>query len=285
MNAKCLFINLTILLMVLLVAACTPAAAGTQITPAQIPEVTIKAVDYAFKSPAQLKAGLVALTLVNEGQEPHHAQLARLKPGITLEQFQEALKQEPPAAMAMITFAGGPGALDPGLSQQVTLNLAPGHYVWLDFIPSPGDGMPHLAKGMMAPLEVVAPGESDPRVTAPPQVAGTVKLMDFSFVLPSEIKTGPQVWQVVNEGKQPHEMALIKLAEGKTVADVQAFMHTPEGAPPFSSIGGFQALTSGESGWLTLDLEVGEYVALCAVPDEAGKPHTEHGMLLPFRVK
>jgi hypothetical protein len=31
-----------------------------------------------------------------------------------------------------------------------------------------------------------------------------------------------QVWEIKNDGKQPHEMVLIKLGEGKTMNDVAA---------------------------------------------------------------
>ena len=70
------------------------------------------------------------------------------------------------------------------------------------------------------------------------------------------------------------------------MADIQTYMQSPHGTPPFSQIGGFQAITLGESGWLNLDLTPGEYVALCHVPDPAtGHAHTELGMVMPFSVK
>jgi hypothetical protein len=46
---------------------------------------------------------------------------------------------------------GGPGALSPLKSGEVTLDLAAGSYVLACFIASP-DGAPHLAKGMLKPL-------------------------------------------------------------------------------------------------------------------------------------
>lgn len=127
MNKRSLFITLAMLVVALLAIAYSTVFAGTKPVPtAPIPEFTIKAVDYAFEAPTQITAGVVILTMVNEGQELHHGQLARLNEGLTLEQFQAALQQGPEAAMPMITFVGGPGLLDPGLSQQVTLDLTPG---------------------------------------------------------------------------------------------------------------------------------------------------------------
>jgi hypothetical protein len=79
---------------------------------------------------------------------------------------------------------------------------------------------------------------------------------------------------------------IIKLAKDKSVTDVQSFLQSPHGTPPFTNLGGFQALTPGQTGWLNLNLEPGEYAALCHVPDPAsGHAHTQLGMVMPFSVK
>lgn len=277
------FLTLVVLLMGVVLAACGPAAASTIAPAVNIPQISIKASDYAFEAPAKVEAGLVSITLTNEGQEPHHVQLARLNDGVTQEQFQAALQESPEAAFPLVTFAGGAGIIDPGNNQQVIVELTPGQYVLLCFVPS-HDGMPHLAKGMMAPMEVVKGSEHAdmPEIKAD----ATIKLLDFSFALPAEVKAGQQVWKVVNEGKQVHEIAIIKLGDGKTMEDVAAFMKDPHGMPPFADAGGFQAIDPGDVGWLNLNLQPGSYVALCYVPDPAtGHAHMEMGMVMPFTVK
>jgi hypothetical protein len=55
--------------------------------------------------------------------------------------------------------------------------------------------------------------------------------------------------------------------------------------PPFTEIGGMQALASGLAGWLVLDLEPGEYVAVCFVPTAEGVPHLMLGMIQGFTVQ
>lgn len=277
-NLKQITITILMLFTIITLVACGGAAKAQQAT-----KVTIKAHDYSFEAPTQIEAGLVSITLENEGQEPHHVQLARLNDGVSPEQFQTALQQNPEAALALVTWAGGPGVVDFGGSQEVTMDLTAGTYMLLCFIPSP-DGVPHLAKGMVASLEVV--DKQAQTGGQPPKADATVKMNDFVFILPSAIKAGPQVWQVDNQGQQPHEIGLIKLAEGKTIADVSAFMAAPDGVPPFSDVGGLQAIDPGESGWVNLNLTPGEYVALCHIPDPAsGKPHTELGMVAAFSVK
>ena len=40
--------------------------------------------------------------------------------------------------------------------------------------------------------------------------------------------------EVANVGVQPHELVVVKIAEGKTVDDVTAWYRTPSGPPPFA---------------------------------------------------
>lgn len=260
----------------LILAGCGPAA-GVATTP----QVVVKTTDYAFDAPDQINAGVVSIRMENNGKEPHHTQLARLAEGKTIADLQAAFGQGEEAALALLEFAGGPAALDPGKSQEVVLNLKEGNYVLLCFI-SAADGTPHFVKGMLKPLQVVAGGQG----AQAPKADGAVSLKDFSIGMPAEVKAGKQTWEIKNEGPQPHEMAVIKLAPGKTMDDVGAFFQAPSGPPPFESVGGMQALQAGESGWAVVDFQPGNYVALCAVPDPAsGKAHAELGMITPFTVK
>jgi hypothetical protein len=284
------FALIALLTTVLVLGACQPAGTANQGTApssssaAEIPQITISARDYAYVGPTQIPAGLVSLTLVNDGKEPHQAQLARLNDGVTMDQIQAALQKGPEAAIPLVSLAGGPSVVMPGKQQQVTVDLAEGQYVMLCFVESP-DGMPHLAKGMISPLQVTrGTGQARPEE---PKADATVTMKDFTFQMPSQIKAGRFTWKVVNDGPQPHEMSIVKLAPGKTLDDVMAVMASQSfsGPPPFEEAGGMQALDAGKTGWLTLDLEPGSYLALCFVPDPAsGRAHVEMGMVVPFSV-
>ena len=270
-------------------SACTaPVAPAVSVAPAsaigaaQSAVLKIVATDHHYEMPSQIKAGYVNMVMENAGKEPHHAQFLRLNDGVTMEQFQAALQEGIGAVMTVASLTGGPSVIDPGMSQSVTLNLTPGQYMLLCVIAG-ADGVPHLAKGMVAPLTVV-PAEND--AAAAPEADGQVRLLDFSFSLPQAIKTGQQTWEIKNDGKQPHEMTLIKLAEGKTMADVHAYMAQPAGAPPFADVGGMQGIMPGATAWLDLNLEPGNYVALCHIPDMAsGEEHMHLGMIMPFSVE
>lgn len=273
---------LAALLVLIVLSGCTVQANTT--TPEQtLPTVTFTAVDYAYEGPDQIDAGLTNVTLINEGQTAHHLQLARLPEEKTVEEIFALFQENPPEAIGALTFVGGPGLLDPGLRQDVVIDLLPGTYLALSFVLDE-NGAPYMAKGMAKPFAVAA-GET---ASATPSIEadGTAQLLDFSFVLPAEIQSGEQVWQVVNEGQEPHEVMIVKLADGKDVGDVLAFLHTLDGEQPYANIGGFQAITPGQTGWLKLDLAPGNYVALCYVPGaETGELHFHMGMIQAFTVK
>ena len=254
---------------------------------AAIPHITIMAKDFEFAAPDQIEGGLVTITLENQGKEPHMAQIARLAEGKTVADVQAAFAKGPEGEQELLSIlevAGGPNTVDPGGHQEVTVKLAPGHYLLLCFVTG-ADGVPHAAKGMIRPLEVVAPAA--PRAVAEPTPDLTVTLKDFAIEIPAKVDAGMHVWKVVNQGPQPHEMDMVKLAEGKTLDDLKAlFTAEPSGPPPFAYVGGLGAISPNISGWLTVDLTAGNYVALCFVPDAAtGKSHAELGMITAFTVQ
>jgi len=274
MSRNVRFIFAVVLLIAGALVACAPAAAP-------IPQITIKAHDYAFEGPSQVNAGLVNIKLVNDGHEPHHAQLVRLNDGVTMEQLQKAMRENPESALGLVTEAGGPSVIEPGQSGEVIVDLLAGQYLLLCFIPS-ADSVPHMAKGMIAPLTVTA--NNAPAAQSPKENL-TVTMSDYAFAFSGVVKAGEQTWKVVNNGPQPHEIALIKLTDGKTVEDAFAWFAAPSGPPPYQYAGGFQGIPTGKSGWVKLNLTPGTYVAVCAIPDTAdGKSHAEHGMVLPFTV-
>jgi len=70
-----------------------PDVTGAAPRGAGIPEIMIHGHDFAFSGPDQIEAGLVAVTLMNDGHEPHQANIARFKDGKTIGDFAAALKQ------------------------------------------------------------------------------------------------------------------------------------------------------------------------------------------------
>jgi uncharacterized cupredoxin-like copper-binding protein len=302
-------------------ASAKPAASGSSAA-APKPAGTVysfDAQDYSYAGPASIEGGLVTLQLRNLGKEVHHMQLLKLNDNATMAQVTAAFSSaNPESVFQFVSAVGGPGAIDPNGNTQVTENLAPGQYLLACFIPSPSDGIPHAAKGMVKQLTVTAPASAQP---SPSVAAGaTVTLKDFTFDGPTTVNAGPVTFKVDNTGPQIHELSVIKLAAGKQLQDALNFLAaaSPQppasvaatgsvsasgaagsvsvssasakpavgGPPPFEDVGGINGLSQGVSGWTTLTFTPGDYAFICNVPDpSSGKPHWALGMAKAFSVK
>ncbi len=249
-----------------------------------LPQVIFKGLDYAFDSPDTIETGLVTLNFENVGKEDHHLQIARIADGMSFEEFMTTLQTEGEKAYGLLEAVGGVGVLQPGKSQSVTVNLQkPGLYIALCVLPT-AEGVPHLALGMIKPIEVVEAAYA--RNPETPKADLEVHMLDFGYDIPSQVAAGKQTWEVFNAGVQAHELLVAKLKSGKTITDVMNFLQSGEqGEAPYEFQGGAQGMATGYSNFVEFDLEAGDYVALCFIPDPAtGKPHVALGMVRPFTV-
>jgi hypothetical protein len=283
-----------------LIAFSAPEAAAQSATPAAgtYPEVLIKATDYAYDMPDTIPSGYVKITLQNNGAVEHQAQFARVNDGKTVDEVMGALKSgQQDQALSMVTLTGGPNTIAPGQSTSVIDKLDPGDYLVLCFVTTP-QGVPHLALGMIKHVTVTESNNQAPE----PQADAEVSLKDFTITVPSNIPAGSHLWKVTNDGPESHEMALLRVAEGVPPQAIISGMEqaaaspaagpataspsaSPAGAPPVTAAGGMGALAPGTSGWTYVNLQPGNYIAICFVPDpKTGKPHFELGMVTSFTV-
>jgi uncharacterized cupredoxin-like copper-binding protein len=237
--------------------------------------VDIEATEFAFEAPDTIHAGLTTFRLVDAGKQLHHAQLVRLKNGRSYADLERALtKGGPPPAW--IEFAGGPNAPRPGGGVAVeTEELEPGNYAIICVIPGP-DHEPHVMKGMMHPLTVLpAAGEAAPE----PKADVSVHMAEYSYKLSRPITAGEHRLRVDNDGSQPHELELVRLADGKSVVDLEKWVDSQQGPPPGEPLGGVATMAPGEQAYFSADFTPGRYALICFVPDARdGKPHFIHGM-------
>lgn len=258
------------------------SSATTTAAPSDAPAtVTVTANDFSFDAPGKVPAGVVTMRLVNNGKELHHAQMIRIEDGKTMEDVAQALKNPGPPP-SWVKWVGGPNAVLPGKETHATSVLTPGLYAYLCFIPSP-DKVIHASKGMVRPFEVTAASGATAEL---PAADATITLVDYDFQLSQPLTPGKRTILVENGGPQPHELALLKLAPGKTVADFAAWEKGGmQGPPPAEPIGGVVALDKGASATFTADLSPGEYGLICFVPDtKDGRPHLVHGMIKTIKV-
>lgn len=78
-----------------------------------------------------------------------------------------------------------------------------------------------------------------------PDTNGTITLRDFTVDMSDTLPAGRNVYRVVDEDPaNPHEVAFVKLAPGKTAEDVRNSVMRPAGPAPFSAVGDFQSHAS-----------------------------------------
>ncbi len=113
---------------------------------------TVSLKDYAFDMPTSFTAGKRTLRVVNDGQDIHEFQVLKLSPGKTAADIGKFFSGQPsgPPPFAM---AGGTNAFSRGLAGNTSLELTPGSYAAVCFVPDK-TGTPHLGLGMLKEFTV-----------------------------------------------------------------------------------------------------------------------------------
>ncbi len=112
-----------------------------------------------------------------------------------------------------------------------------------------------------------------------------VTAKDFAFDAPARVPAGLVTMQLANNGSELHHAQVIRLEEGKTLADLGQAMKS-HGPPPawVKFVGGPNAIPPGKNANATAVLEPGRYAYLCFVwgPDKV--MHVNKGMVREFEV-
>lgn len=265
--------------------ACT-SADNTNTSPsasAQLQEITIVTKDFAFVAPDTVNPGLTKIKLINEGPQIHHAFLIRLSEGKTLDDLNQAFSTMKPSDPfpSWASDAGGPNPNILGDSSAVVQELHPGTYAVICMVDIP-DKIPHIAKGMATTMIV---RDTPAAAVSEPVATMTMSLKDYAFAMSQELTAGHHVIKVDNIADQPHELIIMRLNDGKTLEDLGKWAATMQGPIPAETIGGVAPFSKGPTIYVPVDLTPGNYVLICFVPDSKdGKPHAEHGMVMPITV-
>jgi hypothetical protein len=259
------------------------SAKATHETPAVIKpqEITINSKNYFFVAPDTIESGLTTIHLRNSGPALHHAQIIKLPEGKTVDDLLNETKQKGEAAFAQVGLFGGPNAPTPGGEATVTVDLQPGNYALICFIPT-AEGVPHLMKGMTRALTVVP---SKHAAATPPVADASLVLTDYKFDFSIELKSGERTIKVENKATQPHEVFMAKLNDGTTAEQFLKALETMGPNMPGVAYGGTVGLQPGAINYMTTRLTPGKYALFCFVSDaKDGKPHVAHGMFREFTV-
>ena len=244
--------------------------------------VSVSGVDYGYVLDKQsVKAGRTRIEFKNDGKDIHMLALAKIKAGKTFDDVKKALESEdekddetvvedsdgPPNAPQILT-AGEKTVTYPVLDE--------GTYALVCFFFAAEQQKPHFAAGMLNQLTVTADKADDEE----PETDGEVTLADGKITLP-DLSKGKGTFKVTASGKEDHDFTLVRIADGKTIDDMIAFVdkffsdQAKLADMPGAIVGGSSAIKTGQSGFVELDLSPGKYYAICT-ESESGEDGKEH---------
>jgi len=113
----------------------------------------------------------------------------------------------------------------------------------------------------------------------------TVTATDYAFEAPDSMAAGAVSVQLVNHGKELHQVQLIRLEQGKTLADVAQVLKSGGAIPTWIKfVGGPNGVAPGQETQATEVLSPGNYAYICLIPSPDGVIHAAKGMARPFTV-
>jgi len=115
---------------------------------------TMTLTDFAFGFSQPLAAGAQMIRVKNDAAQPHEVVIVRLQPGKKIEDvlaWMEKMQGPPPGQPI-----GGTTPMAKGEENIVSLDLTPGEYGMVCFVPDAKDGKPHFMHGMMTQFTVAA---------------------------------------------------------------------------------------------------------------------------------
>ncbi len=278
-------------------SSAAPAAASeaASVLPEVVQELEIDAAEYTFDiSPdpsGGLAPGWTLVRLHNTGVEAHQVMFARLKDGVDLSELAAAGAGDSSGAGAIefVDMIGGVSYIGPDHDITALVNLPEGAVIAMCYVPD-ADGVAHALLGMSTALTVSAAGADTRSLDPGPrddEVRGTIELASNGYRVPDDLTTG--WYHVTNTDTALHELALLGLGTpiadeevGRLVADLAA-NRTP--SVDLEAVGGMGAISAGFDGYLYLDLEAGDYLAVDFMPDPGDpRPHMLDGYYDTFRV-
>lgn len=264
------------------------------------PELALTTDGTTLDVPSEIEAGRYHVTLTNTGSDVMaDLELYQLPEGVTPDDLLAAFQEEEIPEWFFDIVSNGGLSTAPDGSSEAILDLTPGEWVFNlytydeEFTTENNQATTVTVTGEMPTVE-------DPTAAV---VAG---MIDFDFQLPDTVPAGPNIWEVVNDGDQPHHTVVVRVPEGTTEEQVIE-LSASFGGPPASPEAGAAPVASpaapalGEEDvaevywtpmlstdramWVEVDLEPGTYAAICFIPTPDGVPHVMLGMVEIFTVE
>ena len=137
----------------------TESESTPAVTADPVAAVVAQVQEYAIVMPESIPAGPQVWSVENIGTQPHFVEVISVPEGTTIPGIMAALGMaEPPvdgpADLSAAVGYGGLSVVSVGLTGYVELDLEPGTYAALCFVPDREAGMPHAAMGMITVFTV-----------------------------------------------------------------------------------------------------------------------------------
>ncbi len=285
----------------------TTVAESLEQLPEPVQVLDIDGTEYTFDispDPASgIRPGWTLIRFHNVGAEAHQVMFARLKDGVDLAEVAAAGAGDSSGAGAIefVDMIGGVSYIDGGHDLTALVDLPEGTVMAMCYVPD-AEGVAHALQGMSTLLAVAPPaagvttsvsgGDAEDPATTSRDVVGTIEMAADGYRFPDEV--GPGWYHVVNTdtadpARGLHELSLMRLGEPVPDDDIDALVADLAAniAPsvPLEAVGGLGAISAGFDGYLYLDLDPGQYLAVDFMPDPRDpRPHMLDGYVGTFTV-
>lgn len=234
---------------------------------------------------ATVAPGLRHVRLHNAGAEAHEAMFVLLPAGMSPVDYVVAVAAGSLFPEGALDYSG-PSLTAPADSMDIWLPLDPGTYVLICWNKNHATALP--------PAVVTVAG--DPRDAVPPVPDATMTMGDHHFAIDRPIMAGERVIEIANAGRAMHELDILEVNPGATLADL-ARWREGEGADPVTPPaiprgGALDAHRVATRVWMRRTFRPGRHALYCGMPLDSnavtGQPfrnHADAGMMLEFRVR
>ncbi|MDQ3525276.1 MAG: hypothetical protein M3451_09510, partial [Chloroflexota bacterium] len=108
----------------------------------------------------------------------------------------------------------------------------------------------------------------------------SITAVDYAFEMPATVEAGWTHVLMDNQGMKEHHAMFLRPHEGSTIEDVQAALEGGDFGALFATAmsAGGPNVGPGHQASVAMNLEAGQYLVICAIPNEEGIPHFALGM-------
>jgi len=237
---------------------------------------------------ATLVPGLRHVRLNNNGKEPHEAMFVLLPAGMSPADYVAAVAKGALFPEGALDYSG-PGLTAASDSMDIWLPLDPGTYLLLCWNKDHATALP--------PAVVTVTGTRHDAEL--PVADATITMREHHFTIDRPITAGDRVIEIVNAGRAMHELDILALHTGATLADLarwregEAADSVFSGPAPATFRGGaLDAHRIDTRVWIRQRIKPGRHALFCGMPLDSsavsGQPfrnHADAGMMLEFLVR